>query len=115
MTLGSGADIDIVTGFPKSDPKAREQVLNKQLEEARRHSAKLQDDLANNGGLVLQSLINVIALHAEKVLMADPIYRIYHDFIEKLGHQINVIPAIMEMHRRKADIPLPPQGYQGKK
>jgi len=117
MSLGSGGvETDIVTGLPKTKgtPDVRADFIKKKMDEAERHRAAILEDLKGSGGLVLASLTETVAAHAEKILLEDPYYRVWYDFVKKLGEKIEIIPAIMKAHFTKAT-GLPRDGIPGLK
>jgi len=117
MSLGSsGVDIDIVTGMPKThgNPDARANFLKKKVDEVERYRNELLEDLRGSGGLVLASLTETVAAHAEEILLKDPYYRLWYDFMKKLGEKIELVPALMRTHYTKAT-GLPREGIPGLK
>lgn len=93
----SGVPIDPITGKPinaglSADSevlRAKERLIRLQLQ-----GQNLRTELAQNQGEVLRALEAEMLARAEEVLSKDPEYQALQRFAQRLGAQLNILPAL---------------------
>jgi hypothetical protein len=118
MPLGpSGIKTDIVTGQPVMDNRARREAergrLEAKLQETVQRSIAMQAEIKGPGKLVIDVLMEQMIEHVDEILANDPVYKNFLAVLQRLNHEVQMAPIVVERHQKKflaSYAPSPPSG-----
>lgn len=98
MTLGSGMDVDIVTGRPPlshTNNTAKDREEKRQVRAINRYQ-DLVNDLSGNGGETIKQVAGLFADRINQLIKEDPSCLAYQAIFDGVGIKINIGKRIVQ-------------------